>query len=239
MLDESERSKTQAHGIGEFALSRVRVKICGIRKEEDILAAAEAGADYLGFVVGAPSSPRDLSVSEAHRLMRTVPDPVRKVVVTVKARPDIEKTLSHLLGELAPDAIQLHGHESSIPMSIRHSFASVEFIGALPIRDKSSLAEGLAMSKIFDGIHADSYANGLSGGTGNTHNWELSARVRDLIDPTPLTLAGGLSHDNVAEAIRVVRPFAVDVSTGVEFSPGIKDHQKIFEFVRRAKEVSF
>jgi phosphoribosylanthranilate isomerase len=219
-------------------LSKVRVKICGIRKEEDVHTAVEAGADCLGFVVGVPSSPRNLSVETARKLMKKVPDPVRKVVVTVKTEPDIEEMLSFLLSALAPDVIQLHGQELSIPRSIRQSFAEVEFIGALAIRDESSLADGLAMSRIFDGIHADSHADGLSGGTGNTHNWKLSARVRDLIDPTPLTLAGGLSQDNVAEAIRVVRPFAVDVSTGVESSLGVKDHDKIFEFVRRAKQVS-
>jgi len=209
-----------------------------MRKEEDILAAVEAGADYLGFVVGAPSSPRNLSVETAHRLMEEVPDRVKKVVVTVKARPDVEETLSFLLSALAPDVVQLHGHELSIPASIRQSFAEVEFIGAVTVRDESCLGEGLALSKVFDGIHADSYANGLDGGTGNTHDWKLSARVRDLIDPTPLTLAGGLSPDNIAEAIRVVRPFAVDASTGIERSLGVKDRDKIFEFVKRAKEVS-
>ncbi len=210
-----------------------------MREEEDVLAAVEAGADYLGFVVGAPSSPRNLSVETAHRLMGGVPDRVKKVAVTVKARPDIEEMLSFLLSALAPDLVQLHGHELSIPASIRQSFAEVKFIGALSIRDESCLAEGLALSKVFDGIHADSYANGLGGGTGITHDWKFSAQVRDLIDPTPLTLAGGLSQDNVAEAIRIVRPFAVDVSTGVESSLGVKDRDKIFEFVRRAKEVSF
>ncbi len=209
-----------------------------MREEEDVLAAVEAGADYLGFVVGAPSSPRNLSVETAHRLMGEVPDCVKKVAVTVKARPDIEEMLFFLLSALAPDVVQLHGHELSIPAAIRQSFAEVEFIGAVTIRDESCLGEGLALSKVFDGIHADSYANGPSGGTGNTHDWKLSARVRDLIDPTPLTLAGGLSPDNVGEAIRVVRPFAVDVSTGVERSPGVKDRYKIFEFVKRAKEVS-
>jgi len=170
--------------------------------------------------------------------MGEVPDRVKKVVVTVKARPDIEEMLSFLLRALAPGVVQLRGHELSIPASIRESFAEVEFIGAVTIRDESCLGEGLALSKVFDGIHADSYVNGLSGGTGITHDWKLCARVRDLIDPTPLTLAGGLSPDSVGEASRVVRPFAVDVSTGVERSPGVKDRDKIFEFVRRAKEVS-
>jgi len=209
-----------------------------MREEEDVLTAVRAGADYLGFVVGVPSSPRNLSLEMAQRLMERVPNCVSKVVVTVKTGPDIGEMLSFMLSALGPDVVQLHGRKLSIPTSIRQSFAEVKFTGALSIRDESCLAEGLALSKVFDGIHADSCLNGPSGGTGNTHDWKLSARVRDLIDPTPLTLAGGLSPDNVAKAIRVVRPFIVDVSTGVERSPGVKDHDKIFEFVKRAKEVS-
>jgi phosphoribosylanthranilate isomerase len=200
-------------------LSRVRVKICGIRDEQDVLG--------------------NLSLKAADRLMKRVPKHVKKVVVTtMRTRSDYEEMLPFLLGTLEPDMVQLHGHELSISASIRRDFAEVKFIRALSIRDESCLAEGLAMSKAFDGIHADSCADGLNGGTGNTHNWKLSARVRDLIDPTPLTLAGGLSPENVEEAIRVVHPFAVDVSTGVERSPGVKDHDRIFEFVKRAKGVT-
>lgn len=218
-------------------MSGVRVKICGIRKEEDILAAVEAGADYLGFVVGVPISPRNLPVEAARRLMKNVPDPVRKVVVTMKAFDNAEM-LSFLIRALSPDVIQLHGDGLTIPASIRKNFPEVMFLGSLPIRDES-LPVALSMSRVFDGIHADSYARDFRGGTGVTHDWKKSARVRDLIAPKPLTLAGGLTQDNVAEAVRVVRPFAVDVSTGVESSPGAKDHHKIVEFIRRAKEVSF
>ena len=207
--------------------------------ENDVLAAIRSGADYLGFVVGVPSSPRNLSLKAADRLMKRVPKHVKKVLVTtIRDRSDSEEMLPSLLGTLNPDMVQLHGHEVSISSAIRRDFAEVKFIRALSIRDESCLAEGLAMSKTFDGIHADSCADGLNGGTGNTHDWKVSARVRDLIAPTPLTLAGGLSPENVEEAIRVVRPFAVDVSTGVERSPGVKDHDRIFEFVKRAKEVS-
>lgn len=218
-------------------MNKVRVKICGLRKEEDIFACVDAGADYLGFVVDVPSSPRNLSVDTAHELMRKVPDPTGKVVVTVRPHAQTEKKLSFILRKLTPDAIQVHGHAVHVPPTIRQNFAEVKFIGALPIQDESSLMKGLAISKSFDGVHADSYVNGQGGGTGRTHDWSLSARLRDLIEPVPLTLAGGLSEHNVAEAIRIVRPFAVDASSGVESSLGMKDRKKIIRFVRRAKEV--
>jgi phosphoribosylanthranilate isomerase len=217
-------------------LNNVRVKICGLRKEEDILVCVEAGADYLGFVVDVPSSPRNLSVDVAQILMRKVPDHAGKVVVTVQPHGQTEKRLSFILRKLAPDAIQLHGHALHGSPMIRQDFPEVKFIKALPIQDESSVAEGVASSMSFDGVHADSYGNGQDGGTGRTHNWSLSARLRNLIEPVPLTLAGGLSEHNVAEAIRIVRPFAVDVSSGVESSLGVKDGRKIIQFVRIAKE---
>jgi len=220
-------------------LSRVRVKICGICREEDVRAAVEAGADYLGFIVGVPSSPRNLPLEAAQRLMRMTPDTVRKVIVTISNAPDQERTLPLLLKTLSPDAVQLHGDILPIPISIRKRFPNIELFGSIPIRDEPSISKALRMSKVFDGIHADSYAIGLRGGTGIAHNWKLSARIRDLIYPKPLILAGGLSAYNIVEAIQVVRPFAVDVSTGVESNPGVKDHQKIAEFVRRARETSF
>ncbi len=218
-------------------MKKVRVKICGLRKEEDILASMEAGADYLGFIVDVPSSSRNLSIDGAHELMKKVPNPTEKVVVTVQTGDQTEERLSFILRKLAPEAIQLHGHAPYVLPMIRQDFSEVKFIGALPIQDESSVAKGLTISKSFDGVHADSYVNGQSGGTGRTHDWGLSARLRDLIEPVPLTLAGGLSEHNVAEAIRIVRPFAVDVSSGVESGLGVKDREKIIQFVRRAKEV--
>jgi len=217
-------------------LNRVRVKICGLRREEDIFASVEAGADYLGFVVDVPSSSRNLSIDAAYELMQKVPNPTERVVVTMQTRDQTEERLSLILRKLAPEAIQLSGHALYVSPMIRQNFSKIKFIGALPIQNESSVAKGLTISKSFDGVHADSFLNGQSGGTGRTHDWSLSARLRDLIEPVPLTLAGGLSEHNVAEAIRIVRPFAVDVSSGVESSLGVKDRKKIIQFVRRAKE---
>ena len=218
-------------------MNRVRVKICGIRKEEDILASVEAGADYLGFVVDVPSSSRNLSIDAACDLMQKVPNSAERVVVTVHTSDQTEERLSVILRKLAPEAIQLHGTAPNVLSMLRRDFFKVRFIGALPIQDESSVAKGVTISKSFDCVHADSYVDGQSGGTGRIHDWTLSARLRDLIEPIPLTLSGGLCEDNVAEAIRTVRPYAVDVSSGVESDLGVKDHDKVIRFVRRAKEV--
>ena len=95
----------------------------------------------------------------------------------------------------------------------------------------------LEVAKAFEAILMDSPIPGRYGGTGKTHDWELSRRVRDAIHPKPLILAGGLTSENVEEAIRIVKPYAVDVSSGVESHPGLKDRSKVFEFIKRAKEV--
>jgi len=97
--------------------------------------------------------------------------------------------------------------------------------------------EVLEVAKVSDAILMDSCLPGKYGGTGETHDWKLSRRVRDAIHPKPFVLAGGLTPENVEEAIRMVKPYAVDVSSGVESHPGIKDECKVFEFTKRAKGV--
>jgi phosphoribosylanthranilate isomerase len=92
-------------------------------------------------------------------------------------------------------------------------------------------------AKLFDAVLLDSFVEGRYGGTGVVHDWELSKRVNQVIQPKPLILAGGLNPENVAEAVRTVEPYAVDVSSGVEQQPGIKSHQKIVEFIKNAKDV--
>ena len=90
---------------------------------------------------------------------------------------------------------------------------------------------------MFDAVLLDSFAKGRYGGTGVVHDWELSKLVKQVIHPKPLILAGGLNPENVADAVRVVQPYAVDVSSGVELQPGIKDNQKMVDFIKNAKDV--
>ena len=211
----------------------VRVKICGITRKEDLDAAAEAGADAVGFVVGVASSPRNLSLSEAERLIRQVPPFVKSVLVTVPRSIDDFAAYE----KLNPDVIQIHGENLHAAASVRLKLPNTMLIGAVNAQLASDLEAVSIVSKMFNAVLLDSFADGRYGGTGVVHDWELSKRVKQAIQPKPLILAGGLNPENVAEAVRTVKPYAVDVSSGVEQQPGIKSHQKIVEFIKNAKDV--
>jgi len=209
----------------------VRVKICGITQKEDLDVAAAAGADAVGFVVGVASSPRNLSPTEAERLIRQVPPFVKSVLVTVpRSMVDFET-----FERLNPDAIQIHGENLHTAASIRLRIPNTLLIGAINAQLTNDLDVVSRASRLFDAILLDSFADGRYGGTGIVHDWELSKRVKQIIHPKPLILAGGLNPENVTEAVRTIEPYAVDVSSGVEQQPGIKSHQKIIEFIKNAK----
>jgi len=210
----------------------VRVKICGITNKEDLDAATAAGADAVGFVVGVASSPRNLSLIEAERLIRQVPPFVKSVLVTVPRSindfSDYEK--------LNPDCIQIHEENLKAAEAFRLKLPNTLLIGGVNAQAATDVVSRAA--KLFDAVLLDSFVEGKYGGTGVVHDWELSKRVKQVIRPKPLILAGGLNPENVAEAVRTVEPYAVDVSSGVERQPGIKSYQKIVKFIKNAKDVS-
>jgi phosphoribosylanthranilate isomerase len=214
-------------------MNAVRVKICGITRREDLDAAAAAGANAVGFVVGAPASPRNLSLETAANLFRQVPPFVKSVLVTVPASVN---ALVENFRKLHPDVIQIHGESLRNTARIREKLPNTPLIRAVNANSSDTLDKASAASKIFDAVLLDSLAEGQYGGTGVVHDWNLSKLVARTIYPTPLILAGGLNPENVATAVRVVRPYAVDVSSGVELQPGIKDHQKMLDFVKNAKD---
>jgi phosphoribosylanthranilate isomerase len=214
-------------------MNAVRVKICGITRKEDLDVAAAAGADAVGFVVGVASSPRKLLLNEAEKLIRQVPPFVKSVLVTVPRSIDEFETYE----KLNPDAIQIHGENLHAAASVRLKIPNSLLIGAVNANLANVLDVVSRASKLFDAVLLDSFADGKYGGTGIVHDWELSKRVKQAIYPKPLILAGGLTPENVAEAVRIVEPYAVDVSSGVELQPGIKDHKKIIEFIKNAKDV--
>jgi len=212
----------------------VKVKICGITRKEDLDAAAAAGADAVGFVVGTAASPRNLSLEKAEKLFRQVPPFVKSVLVAVPTNLD---ELAETCEKLNPDAIQIHGENLLAAASVRLKIPNIPLIWAVNANSLNVLEAASKATKIFDAVLLDSFANGKYGGTGIVHDWELSKRVKQVIDPKPLILAGGLNPENVAEAVRVVQPYAVDVSSGVELQPGIKDQQKMMDFVKNAKDM--
>jgi len=214
-------------------MSRVRVKICGITSLKDLLVAVEAGADAVGFIVEVPQSPRTLSIEQAKKLIKCTPIFVETVAVTVLE--DLNR-LEKVCEELGSDIIQVHG-SSHLYKEIRERLHDARLIGAVQAKSDLDIDTIVKVAESFDAILLDSYVPGKHGGSGKTHDWELSKRVKEAIHPKPLILAGGLRPENVKEAVYMVKPYAVDVSTGVELDPGVKDRKKITQFVKNAKEV--
>ncbi|MEM1515700.1 MAG: phosphoribosylanthranilate isomerase [Thermoproteota archaeon] len=212
--------------------NKVKVKICGITRAEDLQASVMAGADFVGFVVDVHTSPRNITIEEADELIKIAPSSVIKVVVTVFR--NMERLLE-IYDRLRPDFMQVHAPPEKFEQ-IRKIAERVPIIKAVNISSDLPLEEILREASIFKAILVDSHVPGKYGGTGVIHNWNISRRIRDLIYPSPLILAGGLKPENVCEAILAVRPFAVDVSSGVELRPGIKDKQKIISFIKEVKK---
>jgi phosphoribosylanthranilate isomerase len=210
----------------------MRVKICGMMRSEDVKVAIDSGADAVGFVVGSPMSPRNLALTKARKLMKSVPIFTARVAVT---SANDSKSVLKICSKLRPDAIQLHQHRRELVRLIRRQQPETSLILATAIRNRFSVARASRTSAYSDAVLADTPNTAGMGGTGQVHNWVLTAAVRDRIYPHPLILAGGLTPRNVRPAIRKVKPFAVDVSTGVERKTGIKDHMKIMEFIKNAK----
>lgn len=215
-------------------MRNVRVKICGITREEDLAVAVTAGADAVGFIVGVPSSPRNLTLERAEKLVKQVPVFVDSVVVTV---PDSIDSLVKIYEGLRPTAIQIHGEKPSEASVIREKIRGARLIKTVYVKTGDVTTTVIEDSKAFDAILLDSFTNGQYGGTGMVHDWELSRRIKQIIEPTPLILAGGLKPENVKEAILTVQPYAVDVASGVESQPAVKDPKKVYEFIKNAKEI--
>ncbi|MCX6923424.1 MAG: phosphoribosylanthranilate isomerase [Verrucomicrobia bacterium] len=203
----------------------VKVKICGITNLPDGMAAAEAGADLLGFVFY-DQSPRNISVEAAAGLIRQLPPFVMKVGVFVNAAEDL---VVQAIRECGLNLLQFHGDE---PADYCMQFGLMS-MKAFRIRDAASLQ---ALPDFpTDAWLLDAYSPGKPGGTGETFNWDLALEARTL--GCSIFLAGGLTPENVAEAVRHARPFAVDVSSGVEAAPGKKDHARVRAFIQAAKAV--
>lgn len=202
----------------------VRSKICGITRVEDALAAVEAGADAIGLVFYG-KSPRAVSVEQAAAILRALPPFVSTVGLFVNMPRD---ELQQLLQRLPLDLLQFHGDESSADCE---GFGR-SYIKALRVRPGDDVAKAMAPYTGARGILLDTFVEGVPGGTGASFDWSLVPEDA----AKPIILAGGLDAGNVAAAIRQVRPYAVDVSGGVEASKGIKDAGKIRAFVRAVRD---
>lgn len=216
-------------------MRQVKVKICGITHLEDLKAACRLGADAVGFVVDVPDSPRNLPSSLAEKLMVQVPIFVKSVLVTVLKDAD---RIACLWEKLKPDVLQVHGGSLEDIAALRGRLPHVRLIGALHVKSEAEFPAAIHYASFFDAVLVDSQVDGKFGGTGVPHDWRISARLRMMLHPKPLILAGGLNPGNVKEAVVTVKPYAVDVSSGVENHPGVKDPEKIKAFIEEAKSVT-
>lgn len=201
---------------------RTRVKICGITRPEDGVAAARLGADAIGLVFYA-KSPRAVTLDQARCVVDALPPFVTTVALFVDPQP---AEVEAVLDAVAPDLLQFHGSESP---EFCDQFGR-PWIKAIPMREGIDLAAVMEQYRQGRGVLLDTYRPGIPGGTGESFNWDLiPAGLADKI-----ILAGGLTPANVAEAIKKVRPYAVDVSGGVEANKGIKDAAKLAAFFKNA-----
>lgn len=205
-----------------MAMRRLRIKICGVTTGGDAQLVAAAGADALGLNFY-PGSPRHVSVEQGERILAGLPATICRVGVFVDAPRDWVAGVADRLGL---DALQFHGGE---PADYCRGWAPRKVIKAIRVRDRDTLRRAAELPVDF--ILADAYVEGLVGGTGQRAPWEWLS----VVDRDRLVLAGGLTPENVAEAVRVVRPAAVDVASGVEYEPGRKDPERVRKFVAHAQ----
>lgn len=205
---------------------RTRVKICGITRPEDGLAAAAAGADAIGLVFY-DRSPRAIDAARAWEISAALPPFVMRVGLFVNARPDFVKAT---LAAVALDLLQFHGDESEAYCS---SFGR-PYLKALRMKPGMDLAAAANAYGSAHGILVDAWHEEQFGGTGTSFDWSL---LGTSLRHERLVLAGGLHPQNVALAVAQVRPWAVDVSSGVERAPGIKDKSRIEQFISEVQRV--
>ena len=211
----------------------VRVKICGLRTAGDMAAVVAAGAAYAGFVFF-PKSPRHLTLDAARALALAAPEGLCKVALTVDAD---DATLDAITEAVPLDMLQLHGHETPARVAEVKARYGLPVMKALGVSDESDLAGLLDMALVADQLLIDAKppkGAALPGGNGLAFDWRLLVGRKWL---RPWMLAGGLSPANVAEAARLTGARQVDVSSGVESAPGVKDAAKIAAFVQAAAGV--
>lgn len=205
-----------------------KVKICGIATAEGLDAAVAAGAAFIGFVFH-PASPRCVTPEQARVLSNKTPSNLTNVGLFVNPKPaDIEKALA--AADL--DMIQLHGEESLRDVQAIRGQFGLPVMKAIRVGGKDDLAQVPAYEKVSDWLLFDAKADGAPGGTGKSFDWALLQDMRLL---KPWMLAGGLNTANVGQALTTLAPRAVDVSSGVEDAPGVKNPSKIKEFIEAVR----
>ena len=202
-----------------------RVKVCGIMSETDLDCAIAGGADAVGFIVDVEGSRHRISAEDASELIKLVPVFTKSVAVIAPNSPEEAVVLAR---KTEADLLQVHGTLEPLAIKELKKRVHQKVIAAVPPG-----VEAHRMAAAADAILLDTFKDGKLGGTGAVHDWSVSAAVARGIQ-IPIILAGGLNPSNVGEAIRTVKPYAVDVSSGVEIA-GRKDQEKVESFVREVR----
>jgi phosphoribosylanthranilate isomerase len=206
-----------------------QIKICGLKSEAEIEAAAKAGATHIGLNNYAPS-PRYVPLDQAAALRMRTPESMKVVLLLVNAEPGYT---AKAIEVVKPDIVQFHGTETPEWLRLLKGLSSVEIWKALGVKDAETLKKSDRFVDAADMLLFDAPAQALPGGTGTRFDWSLLADHKHKL---PWGLAGGLTPDNVAEAVRLTRAPLVDTSSGVESAPGIKDVDKITAFCQAVRD---
>ncbi|TLY51140.1 MAG: phosphoribosylanthranilate isomerase [Gammaproteobacteria bacterium] len=205
---------------------RVRIKFCGMTRVEDALAAAALGVDAIGVVL-TERSKRFAGIARARALRAALPPFVDLVALFMDDQPGF---IAEAVAKVQPDLLQFHGSETARDC-VRYG---VPYLRAVAMAEGGDPVAAMRAHRQARGFVLDGHAAGEQGGSGKTFDWSMAARAFDR----PVLLAGGLTARNVGAAIRVARPFAVDVSSGIESAPGIKDMRKMRSFVSAVRKAS-
>ena len=204
-------------------MTRTRIKFCGITRLQDVQAAVALGVDAIGLVL-TRKSPRYVEIAQAREIRRALPPFVTAVALFMDDEP---AWIAMAIDAIAPDVLQFHGAESAADC-VRYGR---RYLKSVPMGGGADLPGSMAMHPAAAGFLLDGHAPGEQGGRGISFDW---SRIPQNLQ-RPVLLAGGLTCDNVASAIRAVRPFAVDVSSGIESAPGVKDPDKMRRFVEEVQ----
>jgi len=215
----------------------VKVKICGFTELEDVDEACRAGVDMIGVIVDAPVR-RSVTPERAMDLFSVVPESVSRVAVVVPKDVDHAVRIVH---ELKPDYLQTHASMTVAELEEIKEATGVQIMAVVSVPQKveepqEKITQALEIAEVADFVLTDTEHAGAGGGTGLIHDWNVSRLVRETID-RPLILAGGLNPSNVRAAIEIVKPYGVDVASGVESKIGKKAPKLMREFIRAAKGV--
>lgn len=213
----------------------MKVKICGMKRKEDIVTACYEGADAVGFIVGALyKTPDEISIAQLEELLKYVSPFVTPVVVTHLVNP---LTIVSLAQKTHVKTFQLQGDVSPEDILIvKNKVPDLTIIKAIHVTGKESIGIAKQYEEVADMLLLDSRTDDRIGGTGLTHDWSISREIVKSVS-VPVFLAGGLTPENVRQAIEVVQPYGVDVNTGTKGQDGFKDPGKVRMFIRNAKAI--